>query len=83
VVLQTRKKIPAAVIAASLCLFQSGVSIAGTPDLNADKLSGDWDGARTRMAERGIVWEIVYKGDTLADVSGGFAAAQNTWITWM
>jgi porin len=54
-----------------LCLFQSGVSIAGTPDLNADKLSGDWDGARTRMAERGIVWEIVYKGDALADVSGG------------
>jgi len=37
-----------------------------------DKLSGDWNGARTGLSNRGVDITINYIGETLAMVSGGF-----------
>jgi len=41
------------------------------PDWNAQTLTGDWGGARTRMSERGLSTGLLYTGDVLANLSGG------------
>lgn len=60
------------VVAAGLPpLFTMQCAAQETSDWNAETLSGDWGGARTRASQRGVNWEIVYTADMLADVSGG------------
>lgn len=41
------------------------------PNLKDETLTGDWSGSRKEMSEKGINWEIIYKADALANVSGG------------
>jgi len=44
---------------------------ASAPDFKAETLTGDWNGARTRLYEQGVFWEFGYKGDMLRNFSGG------------
>jgi porin len=39
--------------------------------LQADTLGGDWGGARTDLAEKGVSWQLLYTGEVLANVHGG------------
>lgn len=34
-------------------------------------LTGDWDGNRTKISEKGLNWEVTYKADFMANISGG------------
>jgi len=44
-----------------------------TPDWNAETLSGDWGGARSRLYDKGIAVGLTHKSDLLANASGGVA----------
>ena len=46
-------------------------SIAHAADWNADTLSGDWGGLRTRMSDAGAELQLGYKGDLLSTLEGG------------
>lgn len=54
-----------------MCLTLAGQACAEdvVPDYAA-RLLGDWQGARTRYFQQGYDWEIVYKLDLVAKVSG-------------
>ena len=51
-------------------------------DWNADTLTGDWNGGRSRMVNSGISLELIHKSDFLINASGGikrgFAWMANT-----
>src|SRR5260221_8141001 len=59
-----------------LCLFTgpaySQISISGP------HLLGDWDGARTRLLERGVQFDFQYVSDTL----WGFKGQQTPFASW-
>jgi len=41
------------------------------PDWNTETLSGDWNGQRSRLYDKGVVVEFTHKSDVLANTSGG------------
>lgn len=51
-------------------------------DWNADTLTGDWGGARTRWSERGIDFEIGLRADFLANRSGGARRGRAYMDNW-
>lgn len=66
------KKSALTVILALLAVSYSAVALAeDAPNFKEDTLTGDWGGSRTKMSEKGINWEIIYKADLLANISGG------------
>jgi len=61
-------------MAVFLGLVVSKIAIAETdkaPDWNAETLSGDWGGARSRLYDQGVLLEFGHKSDVLANTSGG------------
>lgn len=44
---------------------------ADTPDYAEDTLTGDWGGARSAMAQKGLMLDIGYKVDLLRNMRGG------------
>ena len=42
-----------------------------TPNYAEDTLSGDWGGARSAMAQKGVTLDLGYKADLLRNMSGG------------
>lgn len=60
---------------AVLCLFmmQHGTAAAAEEKTNfkEDTMTGDWGGSRTKVSEKGLNWEIIYKADFMANISGG------------
>lgn len=68
------KKSAAAVLLALCVLLYTVIAAAeDAPNFKEDTLTGDWGGSRTKMSEKGMNWEIVYKADLLANVSGGLS----------
>jgi porin len=68
---------------ALLLFFFSPVSPAAeAPDWNADTLTGDWGGARTKLSERGVTLEIVLKADVLSNLSGGLKRGTKYMDNW-
>ena len=64
-------------------IFLSPVSrAADAPDWNADTLTGDWGGTRTRLSERGVNLEIVLKADVLSNLSGGLKRGTKYMDNW-
>lgn len=57
--------------------FRADANDAGPADATSTSLwtrptlSGDWSGRRTALAERGVVFEAVYTGETWSTVAGG------------
>ena len=52
------------------------------PDWNADTLTGDWGGVRTKLSERGVALEVVLKADILSNVSGGIKRGTKYMDNW-
>ena len=52
------------------------------PDWNADTLTGDWGGFRTKLSERGVTLEIVLKADVLSNRSGGLKRGTRYMDNW-
>lgn len=68
------KKSAAAVLLVLCVLSYTAIAAAeDAPNFKEDTLTGDWGGSRTRMSEKGINLEIVYKADLLANISGGLS----------
>lgn len=66
------KKSAFAVLLVLCALSYSAVAAAeDAPNFKEDTLTGDWGGSRTKMNEKGINWEIIYKADLLSNISGG------------
>ena len=42
-----------------------------SPDFNTTTMTGDWDGARTRLYNKGVEVEVVHKSDILSNLAGG------------
>ncbi|TCK75748.1 carbohydrate porin [Acidipila rosea] len=42
-------------------------------------LAGDWGGARTRLAQRGILFDLYYVADSLGNPAGGYDQVMSTW----
>ncbi len=64
-------------------LFLSPVSPAAeVPDRNADTLTGDRDGVRSKLGERGVTLEIVLKADVLSNLSGGLKRGTRYMDNW-
>ena len=58
----------------ALRLFITWLGLAAAPAFAANDspyLSGDWNGERTRLAERGIAFDFGYTGEAAHNVSGG------------
>jgi porin len=55
---------------------------AEAPDWNADTLTGDWDGVRTKLSERGVTMEVVLKADVLSNLSGGLRRGTKYMDNW-
>lgn len=65
------------------CLSQGAASLAiAAPEQVDETLSGDWDGARSKMRERGADWEIVLKADVLSNVTGGLRRGTRYLDNW-
>ncbi len=57
---------------ASLLLAPLSAMAAGdAPNYTEDTLTGDWDGARGAMAQKGVTLDIGYKLDLLRNIGGG------------
>lgn len=54
-----------------IILSCASVGAEDAPNFKEDTLTGDWGGSRTKMNEKGMNWEIIYKADVLSNVSGG------------
>jgi porin len=64
------KKITTALLATSLTCLTTAAFAEEAPNYK-ETLTGDWNGVRTSLAEKGIATDIVYKGDVMGNVSGG------------
>lgn len=70
-------------LSAWFCLSLSAASLAiAAPEQTDETLSGDWDGARGRMRERGADLEIILKADVLSNVSGGLRRGTRYLDNW-
>lgn len=49
------------------------------PDWNAETLSGDWGGVRSKLYDKGVVVEFTHKSDVLSNVSGGIQKG-SAWL---
>jgi porin len=49
------------------------------PGWNAETLSGDWEGARSRFYNKGITVELTHKSDVLTNTSGGIKRG-SVWL---
>jgi porin len=52
------------------------------PDWNADTLTGDWGGVRTKLGGEGVILEVVLKADVLSNVSGGIKRGTKYMDNW-
>jgi porin len=57
--------------AVALCLSGLGVSAAEQGLWEREKLTGDWGGARSALANRGVEFKLEYIGETLSILRGG------------
>ena len=46
---------------------------------DSDNLTGDWFGARQKLADKGITFDISFTGDVTKNVLGGLDTAGSTW----
>ncbi|MDO8263575.1 MAG: carbohydrate porin [Gallionella sp.] len=49
------------------------------PDWNTETLSGDWDGQRSSLYDKGIAVEFTHKSDVMANTSGGVSRG-SAWL---
>ena len=52
------------------------------PDWQADTLTGDWGGVRSRLSERGVTLDVVLKSDVLSNLSGGLKRGTRYMDNW-
>lgn len=64
------------VLAGAACAAPEG------PDWNADTLTGDWGGLRSRLSAQGVTLEIVLKADLLSNLSGGLKRGTSYLDNW-
>lgn len=64
-----------------LCtLGNTGLVMADeSPNWNADTLSGDWGGARSRLYSKGVAVDLTHKSDYLSNTSGGMQKG-SVWL---
>jgi len=52
------------------------------PEWNADTLTGDWGGIRTKLGGEGVILEVVLKADILSNLSGGIKRGTKYMDNW-
>jgi len=52
------------------------------PEWNADTLTGDWSGIRTKLGGEGVILEVVLKADILSNLSGGIKRGTKYMDNW-
>lgn len=53
------------------CLSSAALAQDDKPDFAAERLTGDWGGARSNLYDKGLAFDINYKADAWRNVSGG------------
>ena len=61
-------------------LAVSGLALAEeSPQWETTTLTGDWDGTRTRLSDRGVNMEFTHRSDVISNISGGI----KTGTAWL
>lgn len=68
-----KKSAAAALLVLCVLSHNAIASAEEAPNFKEDTLTGDWGGSRTKMSEKGLNWEIIYKADILSNLAGGLA----------
>lgn len=63
-----------------LCLLAGAACPA--QDWNADTLTGDWGGVRSRLSDQGVTLEVVLRADLLSNLSGGSKRGSRYLDNW-
>jgi len=67
-------------IAVLMGLVASNLAFAeAAPDWNAETLSGDWNGTRSSLYDKGVAIRLTHKSDMLANISGGVSRG-SSWL---
>jgi len=67
-------------LTAAICFVGSALAAEDkTPDWNATTLTGDWNGTRSNLYNKGVTWTFTHKSDFMSNLSGGIKRGAN----WM